>query len=113
VETTEIWTTKKRWPIDKENLMEPIRFTPDGDIRIPKSVLRKYHWTPKTKLILQETGEGLLIKPAQPVKPASPFPRTTLEDVVSLARWSGPAKTLEEMEEAIRKGALESADDRR
>lgn len=92
--------------------MEQIRITQDGDIRIPESVLRKLNWTPKTKLILQETREGLILKPAQPVKHDPPIFRTTLEDVASSLPWSGPPKTLEEMEEAIRKGALESADDR-
>lgn len=78
--------------------MEEIRITQDGIIRIPKSILRKYNWTPETKLILKETREGLILKPAQTVKTASPFPPTTLEDVASFLRWPGPPKTLEEME---------------
>ena len=87
--------------------MNQIRITPDGDIRIPKSVARKYRWTPGRILVLHETAEGLLLKPA------SPFPKTSLDDVASSLKWSGPPKTLEDMEEAIQKGVMEPANDRR
>jgi len=36
-----------------------------------------------------------------------PIRKTTVEDLVGMLEWSGPAKTLEEMEEAIAKGAAE------
>jgi bifunctional DNA-binding transcriptional regulator/antitoxin component of YhaV-PrlF toxin-antitoxin module len=91
----------------KESPVNQIRITSDGDIRIPKSVARKYHWMPGKILILHETAEGLLLKPA------SPFPNTSLDDVASSLKWSGPPKTLEDMEEAIQKGVMESANDRR
>ncbi len=46
-----------------------------------------------------DTEEGVLLKPAQPAPPA------TLEELAGCLSYTGPAKSLKEMEQAIKRGA--------
>jgi AbrB family looped-hinge helix DNA binding protein len=76
-----------------------------GQVIIPKPVRAAHHWNPGDRLVVEDTPDGVLLRPA------ALFKRTTLDDVAGCLKWSGPAKTLEEMEEAIAKGAQRAMDD--
>jgi AbrB family looped-hinge helix DNA binding protein len=76
-----------------------------GQVIIPKPVRTAHHWNPGDRLVVEDTPDGVLLRPATLFKP------TTLDDVVGSLKWKGPAKTLEEMEEAIAKGAQRAMDD--
>ena len=75
--------------------MEHTRLSSKGQIIIPASVRRKHDWKVGTQFEIEETGDGIILRPARL------FPATTLDDVAGCLRYEGAAKTLEEMEEAI------------
>ena len=77
-----------------------------GQIIIPKPVRDAHQMEPGQKLEVLDTADGILLKPARP------YPPTTLSEVAACLKYNGPAKSLKEMDEAIRKGAMESANDR-
>ena len=66
-----------------------------GQVILPKAIRQRRKWGPGTRLIVEETPEGVLLKPA-PL-----FPPTRPEDVAGMLAYDGPAKTLEEMEAGI------------
>jgi len=78
-----------------------------GQVIIPKAIRAKRHWEPGEKLLAIDTGDGVLLTPA------SQFPTTSLGEVASCLRYFGSPKTLEEMENAIKKGARSMKNDRR
>lgn len=77
-----------------------------GQIIIPKPIRNARHWVPGQRLEVIDTEEGILLKPAMP------FQQTSLDEVASCLKYQGKAKSIKDMEEAIRKGAKESARDR-
>lgn len=66
-----------------------------GQVILPKDVRERRRWGSGTRLVVEETAEGVLLRPA----PA--FPPTTLDSVFGMLQTSGPAKTLEEMDAAV------------
>jgi AbrB family looped-hinge helix DNA binding protein len=66
-----------------------------GQLILPKSIRQQRRWEAGTRLIVEETAEGVLLKPAPIFDPASP------EDVFGSLKVSGPPKTLEEMDAGI------------
>ncbi len=72
-----------------------------GQVIIPKEIRNRHHWEPGQKLQAIETNDGILLRLM------SPFPETALKDVASCLAYAGKAKTIEEMEAAIKKGARE------
>jgi len=78
-----------------------------GQVIIPKEIRTRHHWDPGQKLQAIDTDEGILLRPA------SPFPETTLKEVASCLSYKGKAKTLEEMEMAVKKGARSIKHERR
>lgn len=87
--------------------MQTTRLSSKGQVIIPKEIRSRHHWEPGQELQAIDTGDGILLRPA------SPFPETTLREVASCLSYSGKAKTLEEMEEAIKKGARNIKHERR
>ena len=85
---------------------ETTRLSSKGQVIIPKTIRETYRWAMGQEFIVEDTGEGILLRPK------SPFPRTTLEEVAGCLKYSGPPKTLEQMENAIRKGVQEQWRDR-
>ena len=71
-----------------------------GQIIIPKIVRDHYQWEVGTRLVVEETPNGVLLR-ALPV-----FPRTGLEAVAGRLAYSGTAKSLEDMDAAINAEAL-------
>jgi len=70
-----------------------------GQVIIPKEIRSRHHWEPGQELQAIDTDDGILLRPA------SPFPETTIKDVASCLYYSGKPKTMGEMEAAIKKGA--------
>jgi AbrB family looped-hinge helix DNA binding protein len=66
-----------------------------GQVILPKAIREQRHWKAGTRLTVEDTAEGVLLKPA----PA--FPPTRPEDVLGMLRYKGPPKTVEEMNAAI------------
>ncbi len=82
--------------------MNLIRLSSKGQIVIPKAIRDKHHWREGQELEILDSEDGLLLKERQP------FKKTDLKSVAGCLRYSGKAKTLEEMEAAIAQGAMES-----
>ncbi len=78
-----------------------------GQVIIPKPLRNALRWEAGQRLEVIDVEGGIMLKPAEL------FPVTTLAEVAACLPYQGPAKTLAEMEEAIRQGAEEACRDRR
>jgi AbrB family looped-hinge helix DNA binding protein len=77
--------------------METTRLSTKGQIILPKSIRESRSWTPGTEFTVEETAEGVLLRPA------ARFPRTRIEDVAGCLRYKGKPKTLAEMDAGVRR----------
>lgn len=66
-----------------------------GQVILPKAVRQRREWDAGTRLIVEETPEGVLLKPAPT------FVETRPKDVFASLPHRGKPKTLEEMESGI------------
>jgi AbrB family looped-hinge helix DNA binding protein len=66
-----------------------------GQVILPKAIRQRRDWSPGTRLVVEETAEGVLLRRA-PV-----FPGTRPEDVFGMLRHDGPPITIEKMDAAI------------
>lgn len=82
--------------------METVNLSSKGRITIPKWLRDAHQWKSGTELVIVDTGAGINLEPVQP------FPRTTLEEVMGILTYDGPAYTVEEMDEAIAKAIQEN-----
>jgi AbrB family looped-hinge helix DNA binding protein len=76
-----------------ENLITTV--STKGQVILPKAVRQRREWEAGTRLIVEETPEGVLLKQA----PA--FSSTQPEEVFGMLPFSGEPKTLEEMEAGV------------
>jgi AbrB family looped-hinge helix DNA binding protein len=75
--------------------METTRLSSKGQIILPKAVRDAHHWAPGTDFSVEDTGDGVLLRPLQTAPP------TRLDDVVGRLRVKGPARTSKAMDAAI------------
>jgi len=66
-----------------------------GQVILPKIIRQRRHWEPGTRLMVEDTPEGVLLKAAPVFAPTRP------EDVAGMLAYRGRTKTLEEMDAAI------------
>lgn len=66
-----------------------------GQVILPKAIRELRNWTSGTRLLVEDTGEGVLLKSA-PV-----FPHTKPKDVFGCLPYAGRPKTLKQMEAGI------------
>jgi AbrB family looped-hinge helix DNA binding protein len=66
-----------------------------GQVILPKSIRQQRRWEAGTRLFVEETPDGVLLRAAPLFAPTRP------EDVFGSVPHHGPAKTLEQMDEAI------------
>ena len=76
-----------------------------GQVILPKAIREQKHWAAGTKLIVEETDEGVLLKTA-PV-----FATTDIEAVFGSLRSPKPTLSIEEMNEVISEEAERRARD--
>ena len=66
-----------------------------GQVILPKAIRRALRWEAGTRLTVENTPEGVLLKP-EPV-----FAETRLEEVFGCLAYRGTPKTLEEMDAGV------------
>ena len=66
-----------------------------GQVILPKAIRQQRRWEPGTRLTVEDTPDGVLLKAAPLFAPTRP------EDVFGSLPFKGPPKTLEEMEASI------------
>ena len=87
--------------------MSTVRLSSKGQIVIPKPIRDRHHWHEGQVLEVIETDEGLVLQEGKL------FPESQLNELAGCLKYSGKAKTLEEMAAAIAKGAREKAENDR
>ena len=82
--------------------MEITKVSSKGQVVIPKQVRDAHGWREGTELIVENTSQGVLLRPKRIFKP------TTVEEVAGcLAKhYKGPARSIEEMDAAIEAEAV-------
>ncbi len=76
-------------------MLEITKLSTKGQIVLPKNIRASRTWEPGMEFIVEETGDGILLRPA------GRFPATELDEVVGCLRSQNKAKTLAQMDEAI------------
>lgn len=77
-----------------------------GQVVIPKSVREELDWPPGTRLEVEKVGGAVTLRPAAP-----PRRKLTLDEFIARRPvYEGPAKTLEEIDEAVAAGMAEHFD---
>lgn len=66
-----------------------------GQVILPKAIRQRREWDAGTRLLVEETPEGVLLKPA-PI-----FAETRPEEVFASLPYRGKPKTLEEMDAGV------------
>jgi AbrB family looped-hinge helix DNA binding protein len=66
-----------------------------GQVVLPKAIRQQRRWEPGTRLVVEDTPDGVLLKAAPLFAPTRP------EDVYGSLPPTGSPKTLEEMEAGI------------
>jgi AbrB family looped-hinge helix DNA binding protein len=66
-----------------------------GQIILPKAIRERMNWAPRTRLVVEETPDGVLLKAAPVFAPTRP------DEVAGMLAYRGRPKTLEEMDAAI------------
>ena len=74
-----------------------------GQVILPKAIRDKRRWAPGTRLTVEDTPDGVLLR-ASP-----PFPPTTIDEVCGMLKYDGPALTIEEMDAAVTREARRRA----
>jgi len=70
-----------------------------GQVVIPKEIRQRLGWGPGTSLEVEHQGDRVVLRQARRA------PRTTIRELRGCLRYDGPPKTVEEMDEAIARGA--------
>ncbi|MBI5551925.1 MAG: AbrB/MazE/SpoVT family DNA-binding domain-containing protein [Desulfobacterales bacterium] len=81
--------------------MQTTKLSSKGQVIIPKTFRDRYNWNTGQKLNVIDTGDGILLKPSRP------FNSTEIDKVAGILKYSGKPISIDQMNEAIKKGALE------
>jgi len=76
--------------------VENTRLSTKGQIILPKNIRTSRAWVPGTEFTVEETGDGVLLRPT------GRFPQTSIEQVAGCLRPKRKSKTVAQMRAAIR-----------
>ncbi len=79
------------------------RLSTRGQLVVPKEIRERHGWTAGVELVFEDLGGGRVI-----LRQGGDLPRTRFEDLIGCTGYQGPAKSLEEMEAGIARGARRS-----
>jgi len=85
--------------------MKTTKLSSKGQVVLPSHIRSAHQWQPGVEFSVEDTPNGVLLRPLKPFKP------TRLEEVFGCAGYTGPVKTIEEMDAAIEAG-IRAHDDR-
>ena len=77
--------------------MENTRLSTKGQIILPKNLRTSRAWAPGTEFTVEETGDGVLLRPT------GRFPETSLDQVAGCLRSQRKAKTVAQMHAAVQR----------
>ena len=80
------------------------RMSSKGQIVLPKSVRQAHNWKAGVEFVVEDAGDGIVLRPVQPL-----FPPTHIEDVIGCSGYRGPRRTLEDMATAVAREARRHA----
>lgn len=66
-----------------------------GQVILPKAIREQRHWPAGTRLTIENTPEGVVLKPM------SLFPETSVAALFGSLAYKGPAKSIVGMDEAV------------
>ena len=69
-----------------------------GQLVLPAALRHAQAWVPGTRFEVLATPEGVLLKP---LATAPSFAPTSLDAVFGMARYTGPARSLQDMDAAV------------
>ena len=72
-----------------------VRLSTKGQLILPKAIRQRRHWDAGTRLLIEDTAEGVLLK-AAPI-----FEAKRSDEVFGSLKVSGPPKTLEQMDAGV------------
>ena len=81
--------------------METTKLSSKGQVVIPGPLRKSHHWEAGQELVVIDVGDGILLKSA------AVFEERQINDVASCLKFTGEARSLEDMELAILKGVKE------
>lgn len=81
--------------------MNTTKLSRKGQVIIPKPLRTAHHWEAGQELVVIDVGDGILLKPK------TPFKETTVSEVASCLSYKGKAKTVDDMDAAIKRGIKE------
>jgi len=84
--------------------MENTRLSTKGQIILPKNIRTSRAWVPGTEFTVEETGDGVLLRPT------GRFPQTSLDQVAGCLRPRRKSKTVAQMHAAIRREVIRRHD---
>lgn len=84
--------------------METTRLSTKGQIILPKSIRTSRAWKPGTQFTVEETGDGILLRPAER------FPPADLDQVAGCLRAGRKAKSTGQMRNAVRREVMRRHD---
>ena len=84
--------------------MGTTRLSTKGQIILPKNLRDARAWTPGTEFVVEETAEGVLLRPA------GRFPQAGLDQVAGCLSYKGNANTAAQMREAVRREVMRRHD---
>ena len=87
----------KRQHSDAEGRARTMRTTVSakGQVVLPKAVRNHKQWPSGTRLLVEETADGVLLKRAPT------FPASTIDEAFGYLAVDGPARSIEEMDKAV------------
>ena len=87
--------------------MKTTRLSTKGQLILPKDVRDHHGWRSGTELEVEDRGDSVVLREVERL------PVTGIEDLVGCAGYDGPARSLEEMDEAIARGVRARAKNER
>jgi len=84
-----------------EVAMQTTKLSSKGQVIIPKTLRNRYELNTGQELFVIDTGNGILLKTS------NLFNNSELEEVAGILRYPGKKISIDQMAEAIEKGALE------
>jgi len=76
-------------------MMSIARLSSKGQLIIPKHIRTIHCWEAGQELEVIDTADGVLLASR------TPFPATSIDDLKQLKAYSGPSKSLDDMDDAI------------